>query len=131
MTLYHYLVRLETVLRSRQDIDIEVLQIDVITLGVAFTSELRFHDGSRLTLVEQLESIGKRDYLRVNYKYHYQDSNRNLIFRYDSAPHHPNLAKFPAHKHVGNTIVEADPPDLNDVLAEIDGILYPDLDQAG
>jgi hypothetical protein len=131
VSLYHYLVRLETVLRSRQDIDIEVLQIDVITLGVAFTSELRFYDGSRLSIVEQLEPIGKRDYHRVNFKYHYQDANRNLIFRYDSAPHHRHLATFPAHKHVGNTVVEADPPDLNDVLAEIDAIHYPDLGEAG
>jgi hypothetical protein len=62
---------------------------------------------------EHLEPIGKRDYVRVNYKYHYQDANRNLIFRYDSAPHHPHLAMYPAHKHVGDTVVEADPPDLN------------------
>ena len=33
---------------------------------------------------------------------------------------------FPAHKHVGNFLVEAEPPDLNDVLAEIDGIVYCD-----
>lgn len=60
MNLYQYLVRLETVLRSRQDIDIELLQIDVITVGAKFRSELRFYDGSRLSVVEQLGSVGTR-----------------------------------------------------------------------
>jgi hypothetical protein len=50
VSLYHYLVRLETVLRSRQDVDLELLQIDVFTLGVAFTSEPRFYDDSRRAL---------------------------------------------------------------------------------
>ena len=130
MSLYHYLVRLETVLHSRQDIDVELLQVDVVTMGVKFRSEVRFYDGSRLSIVEQLEPVGKRDYSQVNYKYHYQDVDGNLIFRYDNAPHYPHLSTFPAHKHVGNTVVEAEPPDLNAVLAEIDAIIYPATDDA-
>lgn len=125
MSLYHYLVRLETVLHARQDINVELLQIDVVTIGVKFSSEVRFYDGSRLSIVEQLEPVGKRDYHRVAYKFHYQDKDGNLIFRYDNAPHYPYLSTFPAHKHVGDTVVEAEPPDLNDVLTEIDAILYP------
>ncbi len=85
MSLYHYLVRLETVLDSRQDIDVEVLQIDVITIGVKFQSEVSFYDGSRLSIVEELEAVAKRNFNRVNYKYHYQDKAENLIFRYDNA----------------------------------------------
>jgi len=126
VSLYHYLVRLETVLHSRQDVEVELLQIDVVTIGVKFSSELRFYDGSRLSIVEQLEPVGKRDYNRVTYKFHYQDEDGNLIFRYDNSPHHPHLSTFPAHKHIGNTVVEAEPPDLNEVLTEIDTIIYPD-----
>jgi len=125
MSLYHYLVRLETVLHSRQDIDVELLQVEVITIGVKFYSELRFYDGSRLIIVEQLEPVGKRGYNRVTYKFHYQYKIANLIFRYDNSPHHPHLSTFPVHKHIGDAIVEADRPDLNDVLAEIDTIIYP------
>lgn len=128
MSLYHYLARLETVLHSRQDIDIELLQIDVVTIGVKFSSELRFYDGSRLSVVEQLEPVGKRDYNRVAYKFHYQDKDGNLIFRYDNVPHYPHLSTFPAHKHVGDAIVEAEPPDLNEILAEVDTIIYPDTE---
>ncbi len=87
MSLYHYLVRLETVLRSRQDINIELLQVDVITIGVKFKCELRFYDGSRLSVVEELVTTEKQDFDRVNYKFHYQDMTGNLVFRYDNAPH--------------------------------------------
>jgi len=31
---------------------------------------------------------------------------------------------FPHHKHMVNAIVAAQPPDLSEVLREIDGILY-------
>ena len=126
MSLYHYLVRLETVLHSRQDIDVQLLQVDVVTIGVKFRSEVSFYDSSRLSVAEQLEPIGPRDFNRVVYKFHYQDKNGNLIFRYDNSPHYPHLSTFPAHKHIGNTIIEAEPPDLNDVLAEIGAIIYPD-----
>ena len=124
MSLYQYLVRLETVLRSRQDIEVEELQVDVTTIGVKIQGEMRFHDGSRLSVVEQLEPVGRRDFNRVNYKFHYQDATGNLIFRYDNAPHYPHLSTFPAHKHVGNSVVEAESPDLNNVLAEIDAVIY-------
>jgi hypothetical protein len=125
MSLYHYLVRLETVLHSRQDIDVERLQIDVVTIGVKFSTEICFYDGSRLSIVEQLEPVGKQDYNRIAYKFHYQDKEGDLIFRYDNSPHHPYLSTFPAHKHIGDSIVEAEPPDLNDILTEIDAIIYP------
>lgn len=58
MSLHQYLVRLETVLYSRQDIDIELLQIDFTTIGVKFTCEARFHNDSYLSIVEQLEPVG-------------------------------------------------------------------------
>jgi hypothetical protein len=57
MSLYHYLVRLEKILRSRQDIKVNVLQVGVITIGAKFKADLGFHDGSRLSIVEQLESV--------------------------------------------------------------------------
>ena len=120
MSLYHYLVRLETVLRSRQDINIELLQVDVITIGVKFKCELRFYDGSRLSVVEELVTTEKQDFDRVNYKFHYQNMTGNLVFRYDNAPHYPDLPTFPAHKHIGDAVFDAESPDLNEVLAEID-----------
>jgi hypothetical protein len=95
MSLYRYLVRLETVLHSRQDIDVELLQVDVITIGVKFISELRFYDGSHLSIVEQLEPVGQQDYNRVAYKYHYQDADGNLFLLAAMIPSPPILNRRP------------------------------------
>jgi hypothetical protein len=45
-----------------------------------------------------------------------------LIFRYDDTPHHTELDSFPHHKHIADegTVERADPPDLADVLSEIE-----------
>ena len=124
MTLYSYLVRLETILYSRQDIIVEQLQVDVATVGTLFRCELTFQDSSRLSIAEHLEPIGHRDFRRTAYRMNYLSREGNLVFRYDNAPHYPHLSTFPAHKHVGDSVVEAEPPDLGDVLAEVDAIVY-------
>jgi hypothetical protein len=130
VSLYGYLVRLETLLRSRQDIVVDRLWVEVATVLTLFTCELRFSDGSRLSVTEQLEPFGQRDFERTAYKMNYLDPDGKLIFRYDNSPHYPHLSTFPDHKHVGgrpgSAVFEAEPPDLSDVLAEIDAIVYPD-----
>jgi hypothetical protein len=35
----------------------------------------------------------------LGYRYHLQDKNSELIFRYDNTPHFPDLPNFPHHKH--------------------------------
>lgn len=60
MSLYQYLTRLETILVSRQDIEVQFLKIEVFTLGVKFTSKLRFYDNSILSIAEELETMDLR-----------------------------------------------------------------------
>jgi hypothetical protein len=50
--------------------------------------------------------------------------NDDLIFRYDNAPHYPEVDTFPHHKHTKTSIETATPPHLGDVLREIDQLLY-------
>lgn len=126
MSLYGYLTRLENILHSRQDITVETFHLTMTTLGAIVETELRFYDGSQLSIVEEVERLGRWGVNRVAYKFHYQQSNGSLIFRYDDSPHHPHLPTFPSHKHVGDTIAEAEAPDLTDVLREIDELLYPE-----
>jgi len=126
MNLYQYLVRLETVLHARRDIKIELFQVDVTTVGARLKGELRFSDGSRLSFSEQLEQTGRRDFRRLSHRLNYLNKDSQFIFRYENSPHYPHLPTFPAHKHVGDSAVEAEPPDLSDVLAEIDAIIYRD-----
>ena len=67
MSLYTYLVRLETILHTRQDIIVEKLQVNVATVSTLFHCELRFQDYSRLSVTEQLEPVGRRDFRRITY----------------------------------------------------------------
>jgi hypothetical protein len=58
------------------------------------------------------------------YTYHYQRADGTMVFRYDNAPHFPNLPTAPHHKHIGETdVVAANAPDLQSVLNEIEGMI--------
>ncbi len=48
-------------------------------------------------------------------------------FRYDNAPHFPDLPGFPDHKHTPQGVEPAEPPDLSDVLREVDEHLYREV----
>jgi len=39
---------------------------------------------------------------KIDYAYHYQDSDGKLVFRYDNTPHHADVTTFPHHKHVSD-----------------------------
>jgi uncharacterized protein DUF6516 len=127
--LYSYLTRLESILYSRKDISIEDLQTNVRMVIAGFNAIIRFQNDSKLVVMERLKRIRQRDFERTVYRFHYQQPNGTLIFRYDNSPHYPQLATFPAHKHVGDVVIAAEPPDLADVLHEIDEILYPGTNQ--
>jgi hypothetical protein len=79
-----------------------------------------FWDGSYLDLYEVVSTeLGYP--VRVHYAYTYvQEGER--VFRYDNAPHHPEIVTHPHHKHIGpsDRLVPAEQPSLNQVLAEIE-----------
>jgi len=61
--------------------------------------------------------------VRIAYSYAYFRAVRS-VFRYDNAPHHPEIATFPHHKHIASEkIIPTDQPTLGQILAEIDDIL--------
>jgi len=125
--LYRYLSRLEATIRSRREIKIEELQIydrSQIPGRVSFfRARLRFPDGSLLQIHEALVPMGWRAG-KVRYAYQYQDASGQLVFRYDNAAHHPEVATHPDHKHTPAGVEPASVPDLTDVLREIDERLY-------
>ncbi len=51
-----------------------------------------------------------------DYRYHFQDDDENLVFRFDNAPHHPSLENFPNHLHFPEKVVAAEKPSLEEVL---------------
>ncbi|RLC99635.1 MAG: hypothetical protein DRI77_02375 [Chloroflexi bacterium] len=92
--------------------------------------QLRFYDGSTLVFEEKTVKRG-RNIIKVVYRYHYQQADGTLAFRYDNAPHHPDVSTYPDHVHVGKQIKASAPPDLSDVLRRIDEILYPHNPEKG
>lgn len=78
-----------------------------------------FWDDSYLDLYEAVNTeLGYP--VRVHYAYTYLREGRR-VFRYDNAPHHPEIVTFPHHKHIGteDQIAPADQPTLNQILSEI------------
>jgi hypothetical protein len=58
--------------------------------------------------------------VRITYSYTYL-RNEQQVFRYDNAPHHPEIATHPHHKHLGslNKLAPADQPSISQILTEI------------
>ena len=57
------------------------------------------------------------------YRFHYMTDNRQMLFRYDNAPHHPDVSSFPHHKHTSTDEVQSDIPSIKDVLNEISAMM--------
>ncbi len=71
-------------------------------------------------LLEVSEALGiESDMLTfIDYRYHFQDSENRMVFRYDSATHHRHISSFPHHKHLPDSIVESHKPDIGQVIEE-------------
>lgn len=78
---------------------------------------ITFLNGSKLFFVEYVDARYKIE--RLSYSFQYQNSNNELIFRYDNAAHKPALL-FAGHKHLNDgSIIQSDIPDFTAVLREI------------
>ena len=75
-----------------------------------------FHNNHRLDFVEVKNTSVEN---KIKYRYHYMDSEQEIIFRYDNAPHHTEISTFPHHKHENNEIKPSNEPKLYDILLEI------------
>jgi len=57
------------------------------------------------------------------YRLHYMNSAGQMLFRYDNAPHHPEIDSYPHHKHTPDKTVPSTMPSLKDILNEISTII--------
>ena len=127
-TLHQYFSRLEDTILSRKEIEVQqmlILKDEPEKDQGAFLTRVRFYDES---LLEAGEKVRLEDgkIVKDRYNYHYQESNGDLVFRYDNAPHHPEIETFPHHKHIesDDNVIASQPPDVSEVLVEIDGVIY-------
>jgi len=54
----------------------------------------------------------------LGYRYHCQDAQNRLIFRYDNTPHFPELPSFPHHKHLPDSVIATEKPTVLHVIGE-------------
>lgn len=91
----------------------EILAVNRVNLRI----RVRFQSGYMLELNEAV--IGEADHLRhLGYRYHFQDRQNNLVFRYDNTPHFPGLENFPHHKHFPDKVAAAEQPSILKVIEE-------------
>jgi hypothetical protein len=117
-TIEEYFASVRQLVQVVPDVDIERYEEQILTsIRGNLRLRLQFSDQSLLEISEAIVLIGEEpDWL--SYRYHYQSSNAALIFRYDNAPHHPEISSFPDHKHTRDAVVASSHPLIEQVLEE-------------
>ncbi len=124
MNIADYFSSVERSLRQQPSVtSIEIIEI---LASDAFNGILRcrvhFWDGSFLSIHETVSTeLGYP--VRIVYAYAYLRENQ-CLFRYDNAPHHPEIITYPHHKHIGeNKLAPTEQPAIQQVLNEIEKYL--------
>ena len=95
----------------------EILTPERVNLRI----RLRFDQGHLLEINEAVV-VEDNSLVSLDYRYHCQDENNRLIFRYDSTPHFPDLSSFPHHKHLPDTVIPSDKPDIDEIIKEAEEV---------
>ena len=91
----------------------ELLAINRVNLRI----RVRFPSGHMLELNEAV-IVEEGQFMHLGYRYHFQDKQNNLVFRYDNTPHFPSVESFPHHKHLPGKISGAEKPSILNVIQE-------------
>ncbi len=78
---------------------------------------VRFPSGHMLELNEAV-IVEEGQFMHLGYRYHFQDKQNNLVFRYDNTPHFPGVESFPHHKHLPDKASGAEKPSILNVIQE-------------
>ena len=118
--IQEYFTRIENILQNFPNIRSYMVKTKVYSVRQGFISgSVIFDNGHALDFAEVKDTDIRR---KVKYRYQYMNENREMIFRYDNAPHHRHIGTFPHHKHIPDDVWESSEPDLDDILFEIAGI---------
>jgi hypothetical protein len=121
--LSDYLNQVEQAIVQCENAYVERYQEEILTSQRAnLRIRLRFKQTHLLEINEAI--VITDNYLEfLDYRYHLQNEKNNLVFRYDSTPHFPNLSTFPHHKHLPNDVISCHKPEITQVLKEATELL--------
>jgi len=113
-----YLDSIEAAVRNLKNAYIERYEEEILGFNrIKLRIRIRFKTGYLFELNEA--AIVKADqFKRLNYRYHFQGSQNNLVFRYDNTPHFPDLETFPHHKHLSNNVISSEEPSAITAIEE-------------
>ncbi len=116
--LSQYLGDIEDSIRRLERANVERYEEEVLSSSRAnLRIRVRFLTGHLLEVNEAI--VIEADQIKhLGYRYHFQDQQNNLIFRYDNTPHFPDLKSFPHHKHTKNKVEDSDEPLIFNVIKE-------------
>ena len=117
--LSKYLESVERAVRKLEGAYVERYEEEILTVNrINLRIRIRFQTGNMLELNEAI--IGKKNQImHMGYRYHFQDSNNNVVFRYDNTPHFQKLDTYPHHKHTLDGVVAVDQPTIFAVIEEV------------
>ena len=116
--LQDYFDEIDQLLRNSANIYVEEFKVSSLTSERAnLRLKVRFAFKYLLAVSEIIVVVDNQiEY--IDYRYHFQDAQNNLIFRYDSTPHFPKLPSFPHHKHLPDQVIACKKPYIAEVLKE-------------
>ena len=116
--LSQHLADIEDSIRRLESANIERYEEEVLTSSRAnLRIWVRFLSGHLLEVNEAI--VIEADQIKhLGYRYHFQDKQNNLIFRYDNTPHFPDLKNFPHHKHLKTKVEDSDEPLTLNIIRE-------------
>ncbi len=105
--LSEHLSAIEVIVRKLEGVYVERYEEEIIADNrVNLRIRIRFKSGYLLELNEAIIAE-EATFIRLYYRYHFQDEKNNLVFRYDNAPHFPGFVNFPHHKHLPDEVTDA------------------------
>jgi hypothetical protein len=116
--LSQYLGDVETALRGLEDAYVERYEEEIVAANrINLRIRVRFLSGYLLELSEAV--LGEAGRIRhLGYRYHFQDKQNRLVFRYDNTPHFPGLEGFPHHRHLPDKVTGGRQPSILEAIEE-------------
>ena len=116
--LSKYLESVERAIRKLEGAYVERYEEEILTVNrINLRIRIRFQTGHVLELNEAI--IGKKNQImHIGYRYHFQDRNNSVVFRYDNTPHFQELDTYPHHKHLSERVIAVERPTIIDVIEE-------------
>lgn len=118
--LSEYLQDVRLAVQSLMNVYVEYYEEEVLTsYRVNVRIRIRFAQGHLLALHEAIALQAGR-LVWLSYRYHFQNQQNALIFRYDDTPLFPKLPTFPHHnhKHIPQSVIAASKPPIIDAITE-------------